>query len=85
MISLILYLVFGLIVGAVARLLVPGRDSGGWVFSMLIGVAGAYVGGFLGRVVGIYGDNQPAGFIMSVIGAMVLVAIYHALRRSAHA
>lgn len=76
---LILFLVFGLIVGAVARWIMPGREPGGWVVSMLLGVAGAFLGGFLGNLVGLYREGEPAGFIMSVIGAIVLVAIYHAL------
>jgi uncharacterized membrane protein YeaQ/YmgE (transglycosylase-associated protein family) len=74
-----------LLVGAVARLLMPGRDPGGWGFSMLLGIAGAFVGGMLGHLLGLYSDNQPAGFVMSVVGAMILVALYHAIRRGAHA
>jgi len=76
---LILFLVFGLVVGAVARWIMPGREPGGWVVSMLIGVAGSFLGGFLGNLVGLYREGEPAGFIMSVIGAIVLVAIYHAI------
>jgi uncharacterized membrane protein YeaQ/YmgE (transglycosylase-associated protein family) len=85
MVSILLFLLFGLAVGAVARLLMPGRDPGGWAFSMLLGIAGAFVGGFLGRVLGIYAFDQPAGFIMSIVGAMILVGIFHAARRSAYA
>jgi len=79
--SLILFLVFGLIVGALARLIVPGREPGGWVISMLIGVVGSFVGGFLGRALGLYRDGQPAGFLMSLLGAVLLVVAYHALTR----
>jgi uncharacterized membrane protein YeaQ/YmgE (transglycosylase-associated protein family) len=73
------FLLFGLVIGAIARLIVPGREPGGWVISMLLGVGGAFLGGFLGRAIGLYQDGQPAGWIMSLIGAVVLVAIYHAI------
>jgi uncharacterized membrane protein YeaQ/YmgE (transglycosylase-associated protein family) len=73
------FLLFGLVVGALARLIVPGREPGGWVVSMLLGIGGSFLGGFVGRAVGMYQEGQPAGFIMALIGAVVLVAIYHAL------
>jgi uncharacterized membrane protein YeaQ/YmgE (transglycosylase-associated protein family) len=79
--SLILFLVFGLIVGALARLIVPGREPGGWVISMLIGIVGSFVGGFLGRALGLYREGEPAGFLMSLLGAVLLVVAYHALTR----
>jgi uncharacterized membrane protein YeaQ/YmgE (transglycosylase-associated protein family) len=79
--SLILFLVFGLIVGALARLIVPGREPGGWVISMLIGVVGSFVGGSLGRALGLYREGEPAGFLMSLLGAVLLVVAYHALTR----
>jgi uncharacterized membrane protein YeaQ/YmgE (transglycosylase-associated protein family) len=75
---IIVFLLFGLVVGVVARFIVPGREPGGWVISMLIGIGGAMLGGFLGRLVGLYGPGQPAGFVMSLIGAVVLVVLYHA-------
>jgi uncharacterized membrane protein YeaQ/YmgE (transglycosylase-associated protein family) len=81
--SIILFLVFGLVVGALARLIVPGREPGGWGISMLLGIAGAFLGGFLGRLAGLYREGEPAGFIMSLIGAIILVAGYHALTRRA--
>ncbi|MEP7125276.1 MAG: GlsB/YeaQ/YmgE family stress response membrane protein [Byssovorax sp.] len=82
--SIILFLVFGLVVGAVARLLVPGRDPGGWIVSMVLGVLGSFLGGFLGRALSIYREGEPAGFVMSLLGAIVLVVAYHAItsRRS---
>ena len=64
-------LVIGLVVGAIAKLLTPGRDPGGCIITILIGIAGAFVAGYLGRVVGWYQPGQPAGFIASIIGAMV--------------
>ncbi len=79
--SLILFLLFGLIVGALARFIVPGREPGGWVISMLIGVVGSFVGGFLGRALGLYREGEPAGFFMSLIGAILLVVAYHAIAR----
>ena len=77
--SVILFLIFGLIVGALARLIIPGREPGGWLTSLVIGVAGAFLGGFLGRVFGLYTrEVTTGGFVMSLIGAVILVAIYHA-------
>jgi uncharacterized membrane protein YeaQ/YmgE (transglycosylase-associated protein family) len=80
--SVILFLIFGLIVGALARLIVPGREPGGWLTSLVVGVAGAFLGGFLGRVFGLYThDVTTGGFVMSLIGAVILVAIYQAISR----
>ena len=81
--SIVLFLVFGLVIGALARLMVPGREAGGWIVSMVIGVAGSMLGGFLGRALGMYQEGEPAGFVMSLLGAVVLVASYHALSRKA--
>ncbi len=69
-------LLIGLVIGAVAKLLMPGRDPGGCIITMLIGIAGALVAGYLGRALGWYLPGQPAGFIASVIGAMLLLLIY---------
>jgi uncharacterized membrane protein YeaQ/YmgE (transglycosylase-associated protein family) len=70
------WIVFGLVVGLVAKFLMPGRDPGGFVITALIGIVGAVVGGFLGRVIGLYKDGDPVGFVMAVIGAIVLLAAY---------
>jgi uncharacterized membrane protein YeaQ/YmgE (transglycosylase-associated protein family) len=70
------WIIFGLIVGAVAKLLMPGRDPGGIIVTMLLGIAGAIAGGFIGRALGFYGPNDPAGFLMSLVGAVVLLALY---------
>jgi uncharacterized membrane protein YeaQ/YmgE (transglycosylase-associated protein family) len=75
--NLLLVLLFGLVVGVVARLLVPGREPGGWITSILLGIFGSFVGGWLGRLMGVSAEGQPAGFVMSVIGAVVLLLGYH--------
>jgi uncharacterized membrane protein YeaQ/YmgE (transglycosylase-associated protein family) len=69
-------LIIGLVIGAVAKLLMPGKDPGGCIITFLLGIAGAFVAGYIGRVVGWYQPGQPAGFIASVIGAMILLLLY---------
>lgn len=69
-------LIIGLIIGALAKLIMPGRDPGGIFVTMLIGIAGALLAGFLGRALGWYGEAEDAGFIASVIGAVILLALY---------
>jgi uncharacterized membrane protein YeaQ/YmgE (transglycosylase-associated protein family) len=69
-------LLIGFIVGGIAKFFMPGRDPGGCFITILLGIAGAFIAGFLGRVVGWYEPGQPAGFIASVIGAMLLLLIY---------
>ena len=71
----------GLLVGAFAKLIMPGKDPGGFIVTILLGIAGSLVATWLGRVVGWYQEGQSAGFIMSVVGAVLLLAIYHAVRR----
>lgn len=77
--GIITILIVGLIVGAVAKLLVPGRDPGGWIVTILLGIAGAFVGTWLGRVLGIYSGGQSAGWIASIIGAVILLLLYRAI------
>jgi uncharacterized membrane protein YeaQ/YmgE (transglycosylase-associated protein family) len=79
--SIILFLVLGLVVGVVARWIVPGEIRGGWINSIVLGVFGAFFGGLLGRAFGLYGQEQPAGFVMSVLGAVLIVGAYHAVNR----
>jgi uncharacterized membrane protein YeaQ/YmgE (transglycosylase-associated protein family) len=69
-------IIVGLIVGAVAKLLMPGRDPSGWLITIILGIVGSTVGSFLGQRLGFYRPEQPAGFIMSVVGAMLLLGIY---------
>ena len=79
--GIIAWIVFGLIVGVVAKFLMPGRDPGGFVVTILLGIVGAIVAGFLGRAVGWYGPNDPAGFVMAVVGAMLLLIGYRLIAR----
>lgn len=69
------WLLFGLIVGAIAKMLMPGRDPGGWVVTILLGIAGSFIGGFLAQALLGRNDNT-AGWIGSIIGAMVLLFVY---------
>jgi uncharacterized membrane protein YeaQ/YmgE (transglycosylase-associated protein family) len=69
-------MIIGLIVGALAKLIMPGRDPGGIFVTMLLGIAGSLIGGFFGRLLGLYGPNQGAGFIVSTLGAILLLALY---------
>lgn len=86
MFGLIGWLLFGLVAGVVAKLMMPGRDPGGWIVTILLGMAGAAVGGFIGRAAGFYTEGQPAGFLMAVVGAVILLAMYRLLtsRTAAH-
>ena len=70
------WILFGVIVGALAKLVMPGRDPGGIIVTMLLGIAGAVLGGLLGRAMGLYSAGEPAGFIGSFIGAVALLALY---------
>ena len=79
------WILFGLVVGAIAKLLMPGRDPGGFIVTILLGIAGALLGGFLGRAMGWYGEGEAAGFIMSLLGAVALLLIYRmAVGRRSH-
>jgi len=77
--ELIWTLIIGLIVGAIAKLLMPGDDPGGIIVTMLLGVAGAFIATYLGRALGYYQDTS-AGVVMSILGAMLLLVIYRAIR-----
>jgi uncharacterized membrane protein YeaQ/YmgE (transglycosylase-associated protein family) len=69
-------IVVGLIVGALAKLIMPGHDPGGFIVTILLGIAGSLVAGYLGRAVGWYTAGDPVGFIASVVGAIILLAVY---------
>ena len=76
------WIVFGLIVGVVAKMLMPGRDPGGFVVTAVIGIVGALLGGFLGRILGLYHEGDPVGFFMAVIGSILLLWIYRRTQTS---
>jgi uncharacterized membrane protein YeaQ/YmgE (transglycosylase-associated protein family) len=82
MLHLLWTALIGLIVGALAKLIMPGKDPGGIFITMLIGIAGAFLGTFLGRAIGHYEPDQSAGFLMSLVGALILLGIYHLIRRN---
>ena len=73
-------IIIGLLVGAVAKLLMPGKDPGGIIVTILLGIAGSIVATFLGQTLGWYQKGQAAGFIMSVVGAILLLGIYRMFR-----
>jgi uncharacterized membrane protein YeaQ/YmgE (transglycosylase-associated protein family) len=77
--SIIWVLVIGLVIGAIAKLLMPGKDPGGCIITMLLGIAGAFVGTWIGRIFA--GENYIAGWIMSIIGAMILLLLYRLILR----
>lgn len=76
MFGIIGWIIFGMIVGVIAKLLMPGRDPGGFIITILLGIAGSLVGGFVGRALGMYPPGHPAGFIMSILGAILLLVLY---------
>jgi uncharacterized membrane protein YeaQ/YmgE (transglycosylase-associated protein family) len=75
-------LLIGLVVGVIAKFIMPGKDPGGIIVTMLIGIAGALIAGFLGRALGWYTEGEPAGFIASVVGAILLLIVYRLLTRN---
>lgn len=83
MVGVLGWILFGLVVGIVAKLLMPGRDPGGFIVTTILGIVGAVIGGFLGRTLGLYGPGEPAGFLMATLGAVVLLFLYRMIRRPA--
>jgi uncharacterized membrane protein YeaQ/YmgE (transglycosylase-associated protein family) len=79
MLTIIWMLLIGLVVGALAKLVMPGKDPGGVFVTMMLGIAGALVAGFIGRLLGLYASGQRAGFIMSTLGAILLLALYRVI------
>ena len=77
--GLLYTILIGLVIGVVAKFLMPGRDPGGCIITILLGIAGSFVASYLGQALGWYAPGQPAGFIFSVIGAMILLLIYRML------
>ena len=74
--AIIGWIFFGLVVGIVGKLLTPGRDPGGFILTIVLGIAGALIGGFLGQSLGFYREGEPVGFIMAVVGSVILLLIY---------
>ena len=74
--DVLIWIVFGLVVGVVAKFVMPGRDPGGMIVTIVLGIVGALLGGWIGRALGVYQPGQPAGFIMAVIGAIVVLVVY---------
>ncbi len=79
--GLLMTIIIGLVVGIIAKLLMPGKDPGGFIITTLLGIAGAFVARFLGQALGWYAEGEPAGFIASVLGAILLLVAYRFLRR----
>ncbi len=75
------WIIFGLIAGVIAKLLMPGKDPGGFIITAVLGIAGAVIGGYIGQALGLYRDGDAAGLIMSVVGAVLLLAIYRMIAR----
>lgn len=82
MLNLLWTALIGLVVGAIAKFIMPGKDPGGIFVTMLIGIAGSFLGTWIGRAIGHYEPGQSAGFLMSLVGALILLGIYHLIRRS---
>ena len=81
--GILAWIVFGLVVGIIAKLLMPGRDPGGFIVTILLGIAGALLGGFIGRAMGFYGPSQQAGWLISILGAVILLVIYRVVANAA--
>ena len=79
--GILTWIVFGLVVGIIAKLLMPGKDPGGFIVTMLLGIAGALLGGFVGRAMGFYGPGETAGWLMSIGGAILLLLLYRLMVR----
>lgn len=81
MLHVIGWILFGLVVGVIAKLLTPGRDPGGFIVTILIGIAGSLLGGVIGRALGLYGPGEAAGWIVSILGAVLLLFLYRMIVR----
>jgi len=81
MLSLIGTLLIGLVAGFIARMLKPGNDSMGWIMTAVLGVAGSFVASYLGSALGLYAPGQAAGFIASVVGAILILVVWGMLKK----
>ncbi len=80
--GIIMTIVIGFVIGLLAKLIMPGKDPAGFIITVIIGIAGSFLGTFLGRAIGHYQDGQSAGFLMSLVGALILLGIYHLITRN---
>jgi uncharacterized membrane protein YeaQ/YmgE (transglycosylase-associated protein family) len=74
--DVLIWIVFGLVVGVVAKFVMPGRDPGGMILTIVLGIVGGVLGGWIGRILGLYRPGEPVGFIMAVVGAILVLLIY---------
>jgi uncharacterized membrane protein YeaQ/YmgE (transglycosylase-associated protein family) len=74
--AIITTIIVGLVIGLIAKFIMPGKDPGGWIVTIIIGIAGATVGTLIGRALGMYDPGESAGWIISVLGAILLLWIY---------
>ena len=81
MFHLLWVIIIGLIIGVIAKFILPGDNPGGFIATVLIGIAGSFLGTYLGRAIGHYGPDQSAGFLMSLLGAIILLGLYHLFTR----
>ena len=79
--GIIAWIIIGLLAGAIAKLLMPGKDPGGCIVTIILGVAGAVLAGFIGKSVGWYNEGEAAGFIAAIVGAIVILLIYRLILR----
>lgn len=82
MLHLLWTALIGIVVGAIAKFIMPGRDPGGIFITMILGIAGSFLGTYVGRFIGHYQEGQSAGFLMSLVGAIIILGIYHLIRRT---
>ncbi len=81
MFHLLWVVLIGLVIGVIAKFILPGDNPGGFIATVLIGIVGSFLGTYLGRAIGHYGPDQSAGFLMSLVGALILLGLYHLFTR----
>lgn len=79
--GILAWILFGLVAGVIAKLIMPGKDPGGFIVTILLGIAGAFLGGFLGQALGLYREGEAAGMFMAILGSILLLAIYRMITR----
>lgn len=81
MLAIMWIVLIGLVAGAIAKLLIPGKSSGGWILTAMLGIGGAFLGSWVGRRFPVFGPGQTGGILLSTLGAVALLILYHLLRR----